>query len=887
MSFSTMTAQDTNTKSEIQIGKLTPMLQQYFEIKQQHPDCLLFYRLGDFYELFFEDAIKASKVLEITLTKRGKKEGDDIPMCGVPFHSSDSYISRLIREGFKVAVCEQVEEASEAKKRGPKSVVKRDVVRVITPGTLTEDTLLEARQNNFLSTIAENKGIYGIASIDISTGDFIIESCSLAQLDGALAKLDPKEILIPQKLTEVSEVYEFLKEWKDCLTIQPDSRFNLKNSEKRLLEAFNVSTLEGFGNFGAVEISAAGALSEYIFLTQKGKYPNLHPPKRQTENNFLQIDASTRRNLELSCTLSGQRKGSLLNTIDHTITAAGGRLLAYRLAMPITNIQIIDQRLDAIEWAMNSKLSDSICKEMKNLPDIERVLSRLSFGRGGPRDLANIRDGLLISANVYRLFKGKKIPAILEKKISVLDKYELFAKRLETMLSEDMPLLARDGGFVAPGYLSELDELRQLKNEGKQTIAAMQMAMARDTGIPSLKIKHNNVLGYYIEVTNTHKNKVPEHFIHRQTLASNLRYTTVELSELEQKIATAGEKAVSIELKVFDDIVKEILQYQTDFSGIASILAEIDLTFALAHLAENQGFCRPKIDTSLKMDIVEGRHPVVEKTLKSNDSQTFTPNDCDLDENNRVWLLTGPNMAGKSTFLRQNALIVIMAQMGSFVPAKKVHIGIVDRVFSRVGASDDLARGRSTFMVEMVETSAILNQSTQRSFVILDEIGRGTSTYDGVSLAWATVEHLHNLSRCRTLFATHYHELSSLEKTLPAVVCYSMSIKEWENKIIFLHKVIKGAADRSYGIHVAELAGIPSPVIKRAWQILEKLEKSGQKVKLHDLSEDLPLLKMARSEKLMPESSKLEKEIKDMNPDTLNPREALDYLYKLKGLISE
>jgi DNA mismatch repair protein MutS len=882
-----MTAQDTNTKSEIQIGKLTPMLQQYFEIKQQYPDCLLFYRLGDFYELFFEDAVKASKILEITLTKRGKKEGDDIPMCGVPFHSSDSYISRLIREGFKVAVCEQVEEASEAKKRGAKSVVKRDVVRVITPGTLTEDTLLEARQNNFLSAIAENKGIYGIASIDISTGSFIIENCSLTQLDGALAKLDPKEILMPQKLTEVSEVYECLKEWKDRLTIQPDSRFNLKNSEKRLLEAFNVSTLEGFGNFGAVEISAAGALSEYIFLTQKGKYPNLHPPKRQTENNFLQIDASTRRNLELSCTLSGQRKGSLLNTIDHTITAAGGRLLAYRLAMPITNIQIIDQRLDAIEWAKNSKLSDSICTEMKSLPDIERVLSRLNFGRGGPRDLANIRDGLLISANVYRLFNGKKIPAIFEKKISVLDKYELFAKRLETMLAEDMPLLARDGGFVAPGYLPELDELRQLKNEGKQTIAAMQMAMARDTGIPSLKIKHNNVLGYYIEVTNTHKNKVPEYFIHRQTLASNLRFTTVELSELEQKIATAGEKAISIELKVFDDIVKEILQYQTDFSGIASVLAEIDLTFALAHLAESEGFCRPKIDTSLKMDIVEGRHPVVEKTLKSNDSQTFTPNNCDLDENNRVWLLTGPNMAGKSTFLRQNALIVIMAQMGSFVPAKKVHIGIVDRVFSRVGASDDLARGRSTFMVEMVETSAILNQSTQRSFVILDEIGRGTSTYDGVSLAWATVEHLHNLSRCRTLFATHYHELSSLEKTLPAVICYSMSIKEWENKIIFLHKVIKGAADRSYGIHVAELAGIPAPVIKRAWKILEKLEKSGQKVKLHDLSEDLPLLKMARSEKLTPESGKLEKEIKDLNPDTMNPREALDYLYKLKGLISE
>lgn len=881
-----MITQDTNTKSEIKTGNLTPMLQQYFDIKQHYPDCLLFYRLGDFYELFFEDAVKAAKILEITLTKRGKKEGDDIPMCGVPFHSSDSYISKLIREGFKVAVCEQVEDPAEAKKRGAKSVVKRDVVRVITPGTLTEDTLLEASQNNFLSAVVENKGTYGIASIDISTGVFLIENCPLLQLEGALAKLDPKEILIPQRLTEVPETYDCLKEWKNKLTIQPDSRFNLKNSEKRLLEAFNVSTLEGFGNFGASEISAAGALSEYIFLTQKGKYPNLHPPKRQTENNYLQIDASTRRNLEISWTLSGQRKGSLLNTIDYTKTAAGGRLLAYRLAMPITNIQIIDQRLDAIEWAMDSNLSDSVCNELKNLPDIERVLSRLSLGRAGPRDLASIRDGLQISSDMHHLLKDKKLPSIFAKDASVLDKYEIFAKRLETMLSQDMPFLARDGGFIATGYLPELDELRHLKNEGKKTIAAMQMAMARETGIPSLKIKHNNVLGYYIEITNTHKNKVPEHFIHRQTLASNLRFTTVELSELEQKIATAGDKAVSIEIKLFEDIVQEILQYQKDFSRIANVLAEIDLTFALAHLAKTQNFSRPKIDASLKMDIIEGRHPVVEKTLKEESSQNFTPNNCQLDENNRIWLLTGPNMAGKSTFLRQNALIVIMAQMGSFVPAKKVHIGIVDRIFSRVGASDDLARGRSTFMVEMVETSAILNQATQRSFVILDEIGRGTSTYDGVSLAWATVEHLHNLSRCRTLFATHYHELSSLEKTLPATQCYSMRIKEWENKIIFLHKIIKGAADRSYGIHVAELAGIPGSVIDRARHILEKLEKSGQKVKLQDLSDDLPLLKIATQEKRSPKTNKLEKEVKNMNPDTMNPREALDYLYKLKGLIA-
>ncbi len=881
-----MTTQDTNTKSEINIGKLTPMLQQYFEIKQQYPDCLLFYRLGDFYELFFDDAVKTAKILEITLTKRGRKEGEDIPMCGVPFHSSDSYISRLIREGYKVAICEQIEDASEAKKRGPKSIVQRDVVRVITPGTLTEDTLLEASQYNFLTAVSENKGTYGVASIDISTGNFLIENGSASQLETILAKLDPKEVLIPQKLTENARLYEILGQWKEKLTLQPDSRFNLKNSEKRLLEAFNVSTMDGFGNFGAAEISAAGALSEYIFLTQKGKFPNLQPPKKHAENNFLQIDASTRRNLELSCTLSGQRKGSLLNTIDYTKTAAGGRLMAYRLAMPITNIQVIDQRLDAIEWAMKSNLGDAVCSEMKNLPDIERVLSRLSLGRGAPRDLASIRDGLLISTRMACLLENKQLPILFEKNISILDKYELLAQRLDKMLAENIPLFARDGGFIATGYMPELDELRHLKNEGKQTIAAMQMAMSRDTGIPSLKIKHNNVLGYYIEITNTHKNKIPEHFIHRQTLASNFRFTTVELSELEQKIATAGEKAISIELRLFEDLVQEIMKYQADFSKISHVLAELDLTFALAHLAENEGYCRPKIDTSLKMDIIDGRHSVVEKTLKSGDSQSFTPNDCQLDENNRVWLLTGPNMAGKSTFLRQNALLVIMAQMGSFVPAKKAHIGIVDRIFSRVGASDDLARGRSTFMVEMVETAAILNQSTQRSFVILDEIGRGTSTYDGVSLAWATVEHLHNLSRCRTLFATHYHELSALEKTMPGIECHSMSIKEWENKIVFLHKVIKGAADRSYGIHVAEIAGIPDAVIQRAKGILLKLEKSGQKIKLQDLSDDLPLLKIANQTNTSSKTNNLEKEVKNMNPDSLSPREALDYLYKLKGLIS-
>jgi DNA mismatch repair protein MutS len=879
-----MTTQDTNIKSEIKIGKLTPMLKQYFDIKQQYPDCLLFYRLGDFYELFFDDAIKASKILEITLTKRGKKEGEDIPMCGVPFHSSESYISKLIRQGYKVAICEQIEDAAEAKKRGLKSVVQRDVVRVITPGTLTEDTLLEARQYNFLSALTEIQGIYGIASIDISTGDFLIENMGFDKLEATIAKIDPKEILIPQKLIENTRIYELLNEWKDKLTIQPDSRFNTKNSEKRLLEAFQVETLDGFGNFGDAEISAAGALSEYIFLTQKGKYPNLHPPKQQAEKNFLQIDASTRRNLEISYTLSGHRKGSLLNAIDYTKTAAGARLLAYRLAMPITNIQLIDQRLDAIEWAINSQLSDTICDEMKNLPDIERVLSRLSLGRAGPRDLASIRDGLLIAAKIQYFLKDKKVPELFIKQISILDKYEFFAKRLDTMLARDMPLLARDGGFIKTGYLAELDELRQLKNEGKQTIAAMQTAMARETGVPSLKIKHNNVLGYYIEITNTHKNKIPEHFIHRQTLANNLRFTTVELSELEQKISSAGEKAISIELKLFEDIVQEIMQYQTDFSRIARILAEIDLTFALAYLSKSQGYCRPKIDASLKIDIEEGRHPVVENSLKENNNQTFTPNDCQLNENNRVWLLTGPNMAGKSTFLRQNALIIIMAQMGSFVPAKKAHIGVADRVFSRVGASDDLARGRSTFMVEMVETAAILNQSTQRSFVVLDEIGRGTSTYDGVSLAWAAVEHLHNLNRCRTLFATHYHELSSLENDLSSVECHSMSIKEWDKKIVFLHKVIKGATDRSYGIHVAELAGIPNSVIKRASQILTKLEKSGQKVKLNDLSHDLPLLKIAASGGA--KTNELEKEIKNINPDSMSPREALDYLYKLKGLLS-
>ena len=878
------------------------MMAQYLGIKQAHPDCLLFYRMGDFYEMFFEDAVEAAAALDIRLTKRGQHGGQEVPMCGVPVHAAESYLSRLIRKGFKVAICEQMEDPAEAKKRGGKSVVRRDVVRMVTPGTLTEEELLDARAHNYLTALTEAAGAMGLAWLDISTGDFAVEPLELPRLAATLARLDPGEVLLPDRLLRRPDVAEALSDWKERLTPLPGARFDSANAANRLRAVFQVEALDAFGAFGRAELAAAGALIDYVELTQKGRLPRLSPPRRLGPGARMEIDAATRRNLELTESLSGGRKGSLLATIDRTITGAGARLLAGRLAAPLTSVPDIRARHDAVDYLLDhaeprTDLRADLRAALRRCPDVERALSRLSLGRGGPRDLAAVRDALTVAAEIASRLQHETLeapPAQLQSAIADLGPHPAQIDRLARALAPDPPPQTRDGGFIAPGFAPELDELKGLRDESRRLIANLQAGYAADTGIASLKIRHNNVLGYFIEVSAGNAGKMPSGpeagYIHRQTLASAVRYTTVELSELEQRIASAADKALALELSIFEELTRDVLARADAVAAAGQALAEIDLAAALAELAARERWTRPSVEESLTFSVTGGRHPVVEASLRSLSGAPFVANDCALGGDDRVWLVTGPNMAGKSTFLRQNALVALLAQAGAFVPAERAVIGIVDRLFSRVGAADDLARGRSTFMVEMVETAAILNQAGPRAFVILDEIGRGTATYDGLSIAWACVEHLHEVNGCRALFATHYHELTSLAAKLPALSCHAMRVKEWENEVVFLHEVVAGAADRSYGIHVARLAGLPKTALARAEAVLELLESGEQASALTRLADDLPLFAATAARVSGGESSApspLAERLSAVVPDALTPREALNLIYELKALLGD
>ena len=866
---------------------ITPMMAQYLEIKQANPDCLLFYRMGDFYELFFEDAVKASATLDITLTKRGHHEGEDIPMCGVPVHSADGYLQRLIRAGHKVAVCEQMENPAEARKRGAKSVVQRAVVRLVTAGTITEDTLLDARAHNYLAALAVVAGELGLAWMDVSTGEFLVQPVTDASLGAVLARIAPGELILPEKLLERPELFELLGDWKSALSPLPGSRFDSQNGRKRLEALYGVAALDGFGAFGRPELAAAGALVDYVELTQVGKLPRLDPPRRLAVDAVMEIDAATRRNLELARTLSGDRKGSLLSVIDRTVTGGGARLMAARMAAPLTDPAAIDARLDMVQFFLDeSGLRDSLRGTLRGSPDAERSLSRLTLARGGPRDLSAIGETLkrteAIRAEMALLAPPPGIGATLED----FGHHEGLRDRLDRALAEDMPLQARDGGFIAAGYAPQLDELRQLRDESRRLIANLEARYRKETGIGSLKVRHNNVLGYFVEVTPIHADKLGEEFIHRQTLAGVVRYSTVELAELARSISEAADKALAVELRLFEDLVGEVTSRAEPLARMAAALARLDVAAAGAELAAERRYCRPVVDDSRAFHIEGGRHPVVEAALEASQESAFVANDCDLAEDRRLWLVTGPNMAGKSTFLRQNALIAVMAQSGCYVPAA-ARIGIVDRLFSRVGAADDLARGRSTFMVEMVETAAILNQAGPRALVILDEIGRGTATFDGLSIAWACIEHLHEANRCRTLFATHYHELTALTSRLEAMKPHSMRVKEWQGDVVFLHEVEAGAADRSYGIHVARLAGLPDAVITRAGDVLKTLETGEQSGAVAKLADDLPLFAVAPQ--APPPTSPagpppVEEALGEISPDDLTPREALEQLYRLKRI---
>ncbi len=871
---------------------VTPMMAQYLDIKAAHPDALLFYRMGDFYEMFFDDAVDAAEALDIALTKRGKHDGTDIPMCGVPVHSAEGYLLTLIRKGFRVAVCEQMESPAEAKKRGSKSVVKRDVVRLVTPGTLTEDSLLEARRHNYLAAYNQVRGAGALAWVDISTGALQVVSIETPEnLSPELARLAPSELVAIQGLD--SELRQMLDEFGISLAHLGAAAFDSAGAERRLKDLYGVGTLDAFGQFSRAELGALGAIVEYLEITQKGKLPLLQPPVREQQDRNVQIDAATRRNLELTESLSGGRKGSLLSVVDRTLTAAGGRLLEQRISSPSRKLETVFARLDAVEFAKgDTDWTSQISDLLRRVPDINRALSRLSIDRGGPRDLGAIRNGLE-QACMIAGSEAPELPQLLSAALDDLAGHDGLIALLDEALVAEPPLLTRDGGFVANGFDAELDEARTLRDEGRGVIAGLQQTYVETAEVASLKIKHNNVLGYFVETTATHAEKMmspplSELFIHRQTTANQVRFTTVELSQLEARIQNAGARALDIEKAIFERLKEAILDQTTAISQTARALAELDVATALARLATAEDWCRPVVDESKAFAITDGRHPVVEAALKQQDGSPFVANDCDLSagDETAIWLLTGPNMAGKSTFLRQNALIAILAQMGSFAPARSAHIGMVSQIFSRVGASDDLARGRSTFMVEMVETAAILNQADDRALVILDEIGRGTATYDGLSIAWATLEHLHDVNKSRALFATHYHEMTALAGKLDGVENATVAVKEWQGEVIFLHEVRKGAADRSYGVQVAQLAGLPKVVIDRARQVLDALEKGereGGAAAQKMLIDDLPLFSTqpTASPETYAKSPALDL-LETIHPDELSPKAALDLIYQLK-----
>ncbi|MGY2050536.1 DNA mismatch repair protein MutS [Methylobacterium sp. JK268] len=884
----------------------SPMMAQYIEIKSANPGSLLFYRMGDFYELFFEDAEVASRALGIVLTKRGKHAGADIPMCGVPIDRADDYLQRLIALGHRVAVCEQTEDPAEAKKRGSKSVVRREVVRLVTPGTITEERLLDPARANLLVALARRRAsetgwTYGIAAVDISTGRFTLSEVDGAGLAAEIARLDPREIVVAEAIHADPDLARLWRDTSASVTPLGRGEADPASAERALKEQFGVATLEGFGAFGRAEVAAAGTVLHYIARTQLGARVPLSPPVRHATGGTLLIDAATRANLELTRTLSGERTGSLLAAIDRTVGAAGARLLAERLASPSTDLALIRRRQEAVAFLVQEgSLRAELRADLARAPDIARALSRVGVGRAGPRDLAALRDGLDAARSLAtRLAGAGALPAEIGKAARILAGVgEGLTETLARALADELPLVKRDGNFVREGYIADLDEARALQRDSRRFVAGLQTRYAEETGCRTLRIKHNNLLGFFIEVPQAMgetllKDPWRGTFVHRQTMVDAMRFTSVELGELESRIANAAGRALALELEAFDGLTAAVMERADAITAAATALAALDVAASHAELAVELDWARPILDESLTFRVEGARHPVVEAALRQA-GEPFIANACDLSgeragggrEGGRILVVTGPNMGGKSTFLRQNALIAVLAQMGAFVPARAAHLGLVDRLFSRVGAADDLARGHSTFMVEMVETAAILNQATRRSLVVLDEIGRGTATFDGLSIAWACLEHLHEVTGCRALFATHFHELTGLAKRLERLSNATLKVTEWKGDVVFLHEVVPGAADRSYGLQVARLAGLPASVIARAKVILADLEK-GEGGRGRRAPAELPLFAaMAPPPEPPPPEPKadpLRDLLAGLDPDAMSPREALDALYRLKA----
>ena len=798
-------------------SNLTPMMQQYLSIKSAHKDYLLFYRLGDFYELFFEDAKIASKILDIVLTKRGVQSGDDIPMCGVPYHSVTHYINKLLKNGYSIAICEQLESPEEAKKRGYKAVVKREVVQIITPGTLMEDNLLDPKSPNYLMAVAEYKSNYAVAWIELTTGEFYVSNCNKINIKNEISRLNPKEVIISQK-----HASEFLSIQAN-FTSRSNNIFDYQSCCKRIEEYYKVASIQGLSNFSQVQIIVAGVLIEYIIHTQKNNIPKLNVLKNIDRKFFMEIDGATRGNLELEKSAEN-KKFTLLNTIDKTITSAGGRLLKTRISSPLCNVIAINKRLECVDFFYNEKeLRTHLRKYLTYFPDVQRSLSKIFTNKAEFKDLNTIKNGLKIATMISELFRVKeiKLTSGINALISQIFGYSKLIAELEEALVPTEEI-GEGESPIRTNYNQHLKALYDVKNNSHQKISHIRNKYREKTGIQNLKISKNNIFGYFVEVTSMNATKMDkDFFIHKQTLGNSVRYFTDELKDLENILLNCVDKIENLEQEIFQKLCDKVKGCFDEISLVVTSIANLDLYSSLAELADEKKYTKPHIDDSDKFEIEEGRHPVVEHFQK----KEFIPNSCNISENEKIWLITGPNMAGKSTFLRQNALICILAQIGSYVPAKKVNLGVVDKIFSRIGAADNLAKGESTFMVEMIETAYILNNTTQKSLVILDEIGRGTSTHDGIAIAWAVLEYLHDKINCRTLFATHYHELTQLKKHLAKVATYTMEIKEWNKEIIFMHKIVSGIADSSYGVHVAQLAGLPDEVIDIAEKVLRNFEK--------------------------------------------------------------
>jgi DNA mismatch repair protein MutS len=867
-------------KDKYHYDAATPMMQQYFDVKFAHMDALVLFRMGDFYELFLEDAVTASQVLGIALSKRGKNGESDIHMCGVPHHALESYLHKLVDEGYKVAICDQLESPIEAKKRGYKAIVKRGVVRIITQGTITEESIINTANPNYLVSVVIIKDSCALSYLDLSTSEFGVLEVHLQDLSGELARLSPKEILISDKIQSDSQLHEIFAPYRARIVYQVDSYFAVSKCQKAIESFYNIITTESFGALSDLQISAVGAVLEYIRITQKNNLPDLPFPELLDLSQMMIIDSSTRRNLEIISNLSGGYKNSLLSSINYTITKQGSRLLYQYLSSPIASKDKIDYRLNITEFFYNNEdLCSKIRGLLKTTGDIERLLSRIALNRASPRDLLAIKHSLLTAEQIKTQFE-LNLPEYIYHIVRFLAFDEKLLQLIEDAVKDDVPNQISDGGFIKTSYHPKLEELYNLIDNSSSIIASLKSEYQQETGIDNLRICHNNILGLFIEITPKNAPKITDaKFIHRQSIATAVRYTTTRLQELESQMSNAKTLAINLEHEIFSKICAHIVSESENLRKLANGISQLDLYTSLAFLAHEHNYTKPEMTDDTSLIIRGGRHPVVERNMSYR--QSFTPNDCDLSEDQRLWLITGPNMAGKSTFLRQNALIVLLAQMGSFVPATYAKIGVVDKLFSRIGAADDLSRGQSTFMVEMIETSAILAQSTEKSLIVLDEVGRGTSTYDGLSIAWGCLEHIHDKLRCRSLFATHYHELTILRASLHSLRNYTIKINETAGKILFLHQIIPGSADRSYGIHVAELAGLPRAVIKRSKEILQKLEKSANKQNEH-LHNNYSLFEAVTNAEDNNKPNPALELLELIDPNDLSPKEALEKLYELK-----